>query len=159
MKKKIRIMMFSLMIFTLVGCQIKSEDKNINQNQVSKNENNLIIEIIASQDSGNFNEMPITLNSKIIGKVNQEIQYRWKLEYDEQYKNVIGFISEGSGPLEEIVNSGEDVEIGFFAELLVDEDAIIEFRVNLELEDKENATTIKTDKIRVEYRDGVFKIE
>lgn len=159
MKKKIRIIMFSVMIFSLVGCQIQSEDKNINQNQVSKNENNLIIEIIALQDSGNFNEMPITLNSKIIGKVNQEIQYRWILEYDEQYKNVVGFITEGSGPLEEIINSGEDVEIGLFAELMLDEAHVIEFKVISELQDKKNATTIKTDEVRVEYRDGVFKIE
>lgn len=159
MKKKIRIIMFSVMIFSLVGCQIQSEDKNINQNQVSKNENNLIIEIIALQDSGNFNEMPITLNSKIIGKVNQEIQYRWILEYDEQYKNVVGFITEGNGPLEEIINSGEDVEIGLFAELMLDEAHVLEFKVILELQDKKNATTIKTDEVRVEYRDGVFKIE
>lgn len=159
MKKKIRIIMFSLMIFTLVGCQIKSEDKKNNQKQITKNENNLIIEIIAEQESGKINEMPITLNSRISGEVNQEIQYHWKLEYDEQYKNIIGFITEESGPLKEIINSGEDVEIGFFAELLLDEAAIVEFTVSLELEDKENAATIKTDKIRVEYRDGVFKIE
>lgn len=161
MKKIVTLIIISTMIFTLVGCQSKSEGKETVSNEVSikNNENTLNVKIIANGDSTTFSGMPINLTSKLTGEYDKDIQYHWILENNGHDKQFEGFVAPESGPLKEIVNSGEPVELGLFAEVSWVEGTVIEFKVKLQVEEKDSSNIITTDEITIENREGIYKIK
>lgn len=58
----------------------------------------------------------------------------------------------------EIINSGESVELGLFAEVSWIEGTVIEFKVILQVEDKETSNIIATDEIIIENHSGFYSI-
>ena len=100
--------------------------------------------------------MPITLKPKAIGEYDKEIQYHWILKSDD---DVEGFIVPEKGPQKEIINSGEPVELGLFAEVSWVEGTVIEFKVELQIEDKETSKIIATNEITIENNQGTYSIK
>ena len=161
MKKVITIILMSTMLFTLAGCKNNSEDKkSVSENiSIKDNENTLNVEILAKEDSTTGNGMPINLSSKLTGEYDKEIQYHWTLENHEKYEDIEGFSIPENGQLKEIINSGEPVELGLFAMVSWIEGALIEFKVKLQVEDKDSNKIIATDEITIENSEGSYKIK
>ena len=81
------------------------------------------------------------------------------MENSEQYEDFEGFVAPESGPLKEVVNSGEPVELGLFAEISWVEGTVIEFKVKLQVEEKDSSNIIAIDEITIENREGIYKIQ
>ena len=148
MKKVIWSIILTILLIGLVGCQIKTEDNT--------HKDSLSVEIIATNDANSYNGMPITLKPKAIGEYDKEIQYHWILKSDD---DVEGFIVPEKGPQKEIINSGEPVELGLFKEVSWVEGTVIEFKVELQIEDKETSKIIATNEITIENNQGTYSIK
>lgn len=161
MKKVMRIMLMSTIIFTLVGCKSHSENKkSISDNVlIENNEETLNVKITAKEDLTTGDGMPIKLNSKLTGEHNKDIKYHWILETSKEYEKFEGFVAEGKGALKEIINSGEEVELGLFADVSWVEGTVVEFKVKLQVEEKELSKIIATDEITIENSAGHYKIK
>ncbi|WP_294188365.1 hypothetical protein [uncultured Clostridium sp.] len=155
MKKVIELIILSILVIGLVGCDIKREENIANDIKVEDNNNNSV-EILANSDSDSFDGMPITLKSKLKGSYNKDLQYHWILKNDD---DIEGFILPEKGPQKEIINSGESVELGLFAEVSWIEGTVIEFKVILQVEDKETSNIIATDEIIIENHSGFYSIK
>lgn len=149
MKKVIRSIILSILLIGLVGCQIKTEDNT--------HKDSLSVEIIATNDDSNsFDGMPITLTPKIKGDYDKELQYHWILENDDE---VEGFVVSEKGPQKEIINVGQPVELGLFAMVEWVEGTVIEFKVKLQVEDKETSEIIANNEITIENNQGTYSIK
>lgn len=149
MKKVIRSIILSILLIGLVGCQIKTEDNT--------HKDSLSVEIIATNDTSNsFDGMPITLTPKIKGDYDKELQYHWILESDD---DVEGFAVSGKGPQKEIINVSQPVELWLFAMVEWVEGTVIEFKVKLQVEDKETSDIIANNEITIENNQGTYSIE
>lgn len=163
MKKVIGLIILSTLMFVLVGCQSRtkdtvSKDISIESNDTSGEDNKaaLTVEIIANNDSNSYKGLPIILKSKIEGKSEKVLQYHWILENNTDFE---GFVISEKGPQKEIVNSGEPVELGVFAEVNYIEGALNKFKVKLQVEDKETSDIIATDEIIIENKVGYYSIK
>ena len=149
MKKDIRAIVLSILLISLVGCQIKTEDNT--------HKDSLSVEIIATNDDSNsFNGMPITLTPKIKGEYDKELQYHWIIKNDN---DIEGFILPEKNLQKEIINSGEPVKLGLFALVNWVEGTVIEFKVNLQVEDKETSEIIATNEITIKNNQGIYTIK
>ena len=165
MRKIIATVIISALTFALVGCQGKTENKDNVSKEISiesddilneENENTLNVEIIANGDSTSFSGMPINLTAKVTGEHNKDLQYHWILENDSDFE---GFVVSTGGPQKEVVNLGDSVELGLFAEVSWVEGAVMEFNVKLQVEEKETSKIIATDEITIENHEGIYKIK
>lgn len=157
MRKIISCLIICIISVGLIGCSIC--DKNTDNSLTQNNDNSLKVNIIAQGDSTSLSGMPINLSSELTGEYNKDIQYHWILEKSEQYEDFEGFVAPESGPLKEIVNLGEPVELDLFAEVSWREGAVIEFKVKLQVEEKDSSNIIATDEITIENREGIYKIK
>lgn len=105
MRKVIGIIILSILMLVVVGCQDNTAD-NISKDIPSRNKNSLSVEILATNDSDSLEGMPITLKPKVNEEHNKEIQYHWILKNDNDFE---GFILQDNGPQKDIINSGEPV--------------------------------------------------
>ena len=148
MKKVIWSIILSILLIGLVGFQIKTEDNT--------HKDSLSVEIISTNDANSYKGMPITLKSKLKGSYDKGLQYHWILKNDNDFE---GFIVPEKGPQKEIINSGELVELGLFAEVSWVEGTVIEFKVELQIEDKETSKIIATNEIIIENNQGTYSIK
>lgn len=155
MKRVIELIILSILVIGLVGCDIKREENIANYIKVEDNNNDISVEILANSNSDSFDGMPITLKSKLKGSYNKDLQYHWILKNDD---DIEGFILPEKGPQNEIINSGESVELGLFAEVSWIAGTVIEFKVILQVEDKETSNIIATDEIIIENHSGFYSI-
>gem|GEM_PF-1839154 len=163
MKKVIGLIILSTLMFVLVGCQSRTEDTvskdtSIESKDTSSEDNKgtLTVEIIANNDSNSYKGLPIILKSKIEGEFDKVFQCHWILENNIDFE---GFVISGKGPQKEIINSGEPVELGVFSEVNYIEGALNEFKVKLQVEDKETSDIIATDEIIIENKVGSYNIK
>lgn len=164
--KKLICILSIVTIFFMGGCNIKdkSNDKvedNIN-NQATKE-----LSVNIEADKERFSSMDYTtpwiiFMPKLEGETDKEIEYHWIIEneiasdrefYAEQ------FIKEDVGGEIEIVNSGEPVELGLFAEVSYIENAVSEFSIILKIEEKGTDNILAEDKLVIENRAGEYKIK
>ena len=155
MKKVVGLIILSILVIGLVGCDIKREE-NISNDIKAQDNNEISVEIIATSASDSFDGMPITLKSKLKGSYDKGLQYHWILKNDNDFE---GFIIPEKGPQKEIINSGEEVELGLFAEVSWVEGTVIEFKVVLQVEDKETSNIMATDEIIIENHAGIYRIK
>lgn len=163
MKKVIGLIILSTLMFVLVGCQSRTEDTvskdiSIESNDTSGEDNKgtLTVEIIANNNSNSYKGLPIIFKSKIEGEYDKVLQYHWIVENNTDFE---GFVISGKGPQKEIINSGESVELGVFAEVHYIEGALNKFKVKLQVEDKETSDIIATDEIVIENKGGSYNIK
>ena len=168
MRKITAVIIMSTLIFTLAGCKSKTGDINNASNNASiensdtlneENENTLNVDIIADADPSSLSGMPIKLTAKVTGEYDKDIQYHWILENSELYEEFEGFMAPESGSLKEIINSGEPVELGLFAHVSWVEGTVIEFKVKLQVEEKDSSNIIATDEITIVNSAGIYKIK
>lgn len=145
------------MIFALGGCQSNTEEE-INAANRSSIENNKV-GIIATNDPTTPDGMPITLTSQFSGESNGDLQYHWILEKSKEHDDVEGFVIPESDSQNEIINSGEPVKLDLFAEVMWVEGTVTEFKVKLQVEEKDSSTIIATDEITIENNAGIYKIK
>ena len=155
MKKVIVLIILSILMIGLIGCKVKTED-NISKDIPIEDKDSLNVEIIATNDTNSYKGMPITLKPKIIGEHVKELQYHWILESDNDFE---GFSLPEKGPQKEIINSGEPVEIELFAEVSWVQGTVIEFKVKLQVEDKETSDIIATNEITIKNNQGIYSIK
>ncbi|NLL30273.1 MAG: hypothetical protein GX258_04375 [Clostridiales bacterium] len=154
MKKIIGIIISSILMIGLIGCQDKRFN-SISEDIPIKHKKSLGVEIIAANNPQSFEGMPITLKPKLKGEYDRELQYHWLLKNDG---DIEGFILPEKGPQKEIINSGEPVELGVFAEASWVEGTVIEFKVELQVEDKETSEIIATNEITIQNNEGVYRL-
>ncbi|MDU5109391.1 MAG: hypothetical protein E6248_03015 [Clostridium sp.] len=155
MRKVIGIIILSILMLVVVGCQGNKTD-NISNDILIEDENSVRVEILATSDSDSLEGMPITLKPKVNGEHNKEIQYHWILKNDNDFE---GFILQDNGPQKDIINSGEPVELGLFAMVEWVEGTVKELKVELQVEDKETSDIIATDEIIIENNQGTYSIK
>lgn len=156
MRKIICLFVLWIVSASLSGC---IKDNKYVDNALIENNNNLKVSIIANSKPDSFSGIPINLSSKLTGEFNKDIQYHWILENSEQSHDFEGFVTPESGPLKEIINLGEPVELGLFAEVSWIEGTVIEFKVKLQVEEKDSSNIITTDEIIIENREGIYRIK
>lgn len=149
MKKLPKVLFLWLVMISLVACQSKPNE----------NENASMVQIIDESKSATLSETPIVLTSKLTSNNDKDIQYHWMLKSDEENEDLIGFIASQSGPLKEVVNSGQPVEIGLFSEFMRVEGSEVEFKVMLQVEETDSSSILEADEITIIIVDGKYKIE
>jgi len=155
MKKVIVSIILTVLTISIVGCQVKTEDK-ISPNIQVEEKNNLSIEIIATNDSNSYKGLPVIFTPKVKGEYDKELQYHWILENDYAIQ---GLVTQNKGLQNEIINSGEPVEFGLIAEVSWVDGTIEEYKVKLQIEDKETSDIIATDEIIIINKQGIYSIK
>ena len=155
MKKVILSIILTVLTVSIVGCQGKTEDK-ISQNIQVKEKNNLSVEIIATNDSNSYEGLPIIFTPKVNGEYDKELQYHWILENEHTFQ---GLVTQNKGLQNEIINSGEPVELELYADVSWVEGTVEEYKVKLQIEDKETLDIIATDEIIVVNNQGTYSIK
>lgn len=159
MKKMIKIMSVSLLIFSLTACKVHSQDTEDKILPEKESEKMVDVVIVTEVNSESTNNMPMTLTSNLAGEERTEVQYHWILEIDPDYKDIVGFTASEKGPQSQIVNSGQPVELDLFAEVLWLQDTKIEFKVKLQIEDKVTSNILASDEIVIENLEGIFTVQ
>ena len=155
MKKGIVSIILTVLTISIVGCQVKTEDK-ISPNIQVEEKNNLSIEIIATNDSNSYDGFPIIFTPKVNGESDKELQYHWILETEYDFE---GFVVSNKGPQKEIINLGEPVELGLSAEVSWIDGTLEESKVKLQIEDKETLDIIATDEVIIINKQGNYSIK
>lgn len=72
MRKVIGIIILSILMLVVVGCQ---GNNNIYNDIPIEDENSIRVEILATSDLDYFGRIPIILKTKVTGEHNKEVQY------------------------------------------------------------------------------------
>lgn len=162
MKKLLLLIIVGGIMFILVGCQNQTNDKGNTligyHDELEDKDNTLEVKIVAKVDPTTFSKMPIKMISNLNGQYEKDIQYHWILESKSRPDFFEGFLSPEGEPLEEVINYGEPVELGLFAEVNWIEGSVEELKVKLQIEERDSANIIATDEIVIENHAGVYKI-
>lgn len=163
MKKILLVIILSSIMFTVIGCQYLPNKNGENlvdsKNELENKDNILEVKIIAKDTPAEFSRMPITLTSKLIGEGRNDIQYHWILDNKEQPDLIEAFLSSEGEPLREVTNSSEAIELVLIAKVNWVEGTVEEFKVRLQIEEKNSSNIIAIDEIIIENHAGVYKIK
>lgn len=161
MRKITTLIIMTTMIFTLGGCQKNTEEEisTANGSSIENNENAFDVKIIATNNPTTPDGMPINLTSQFTGESDRDLQYHWILEKSKEYDDFEGFVVPENDLQNEIINSGEPVKLDLFAEVMWVEGTVTEFKVKLQVEEKDSSTVIATDEITIENNAGIYKIK
>jgi len=164
MKKILLSIVLSTLMFTITGCGNIAKQQNSKLSRPSINnvalkeggKEDMIVEIISNSNQNSFSKMPITLTPKLQGEYGRELQYHWILENINDFE---GFYIPEKGPQKEIINSGESVKLSLFAEVDWKAGAVSNFKVKLQVEDKETSQPVAINEITIENNAGVYKVK
>lgn len=159
MKKIALSILAVLLLLSIVGCESKIVSQHTKPtpypiNGLDDGNSKITVEILSNNEES-LSNMPITLTPKVSKDYPNDLQYHWILENDTDFE---GFVVPDMGPQKEIINDGEAVEIGLFAEVSYISGTVKQFKVRLQVEDKETSEIIATNEITIENREGVYSI-
>ncbi len=112
---------------------------------------------IKVKGSKRFLDKGVEFQSKLEGNNSKELQYKWTVEYSvEQGDNLIDGLVGEEGPVTEIVNDGEPVAFGIYAEVSYIPGAYSERKVKLQVLDKESGEVLAEDEVIIENHEGMY---
>ncbi|MEG1870797.1 MAG: hypothetical protein RR192_02225, partial [Peptostreptococcaceae bacterium] len=166
MKKIVLILTLLMMTILMMGCNELNVQESENPDVLQVEEESVATEkeelkvTIESKVKDSFTHEPINFTPVLEGKVDKELEYHWTVErvpYIEDEDILEGFVGE-SGPVTEVINSGEPVEYGIYAEISYVEGAYIERNVTLNVKEKDTGKVVATDELIIENREGIYSI-
>lgn len=162
--KNIALILMLIITVSILGCnEVKKEEQE--KTTVSKIDENI-------EDSKEFYVRIKTIGSKrffngkvefqpeLEGDSKKDLQYKWSIEYtvDNGEDLVDGLVGE-DGPVREIINNGEAVYFGVYAEVNYEADAYSERKLKLEVLDKDNGDVLAEDIVIIENHQGYYIVE
>ena len=173
--KKIALILMGIVTIFMIGCSKSNieEGKNPEVSQVSEEsiadgnngdkDNDEAEELyvkIKVKGNKKFLNGGIEFQPKLEGNNTRELQYRWTIKdsIDQSEEFVDGLVGE-EGPVNEIVNDGEDVEFGVYAEVTYVAGAYSEREITLQVLDKESGAVLAEDSVRIENHGGYYIVE
>lgn len=98
----------------------------------------------------------MTFTPILKGETDKDIQYHWIMENDVDFE---GFTTLENGPTKDIINSGEPVGLGIYAQVSYVEGAVMEFKIILQVEEKETSNILAKDELVIENSEGEYRIK
>lgn len=98
----------------------------------------------------------MTFTPILKGETDKDIQYHWIMENDVDFE---GFTTLENGPTKDIINSGEPVGLGIYAQVSYVEGAVMEFKIILQVEEKGTSNILAKDEFIIENREGEYRIK
>lgn len=151
--KSILVILIALVF--LIGCRNssnKAQNRGVNQG----NKSECKVTIMSDKNEFGYHNWTILLSPKLEGSIENDIEYHWVLENNNDF---IGFNIEDQGPVKEIINSGETVELSLFAMVEWTADAYEEFKVKLQIVEKDRGKVVAADEITIENHAGLYELK
>lgn len=164
--RKIALLLTLLMSILIIGCndenvQEKEHITSLESMEEAAELKDELKVVIESDTKGSFFGGVVNLTPVLEGKVEKELQYHWIIEGVAELGNdslIDGFVGE-NGPVVEVINSGETVQFGVYAQVSYVEGAYSERKVILKVEEKDTGKVIATDELIIENREGLYTIK
>lgn len=171
--KKVVIILFILGAIFTMGCREVEEIKCYEESNTTEIDNGDIketneidkeeIKASIKSDKITFFSDKVVLTPVIVGEINKELQYHWILkssiyndgEINNADDGIDGLVS-NEGPVNEIINNGENVEFAPYAEVSYVDGAYRESKIILQVEEKESNKILAQDEIVIENRQGMY---
>lgn len=159
--KKILIFMCLLIIVLFVSCYQEIEYDGLQKSNYEDVIENKGLSVEIESDKDYFSRMDylhpaMTFTPILKGETDKDIQYHWIIENDVDFE---AFTTLENGPTKDIINSGEPVGLGIYAEVSYAEGAVMEFSVVLQVEEKGTANILAKDELIIENREGEYRIK
>ncbi len=173
--KKIALILILMLIVSIiiVGCKgsVKEESTNPTVSQgveesikgendpnIGKDKDEFYVRI-KSKGSKRFFNGGVAFNPKVEGGSTKKVKYKWTIEYSQEEEEFIDGLVGKEGPVKEIINTGEEVSFGVYAEVSYVPGAYSERKIKLQVLDSENEEVLAEDSVKIKNYEGYYIVE
>ena len=132
--------------------------KDKNDANIGKDKDELYVRI-KTKGSKRFFNGGVAFIPKLEGSSTKEVKYRWTIDYSEEQEDFIDGLVGEEGPVTEIINNGEEVSFGVYAEVSYVPGAYSERKVKLQVLDSESGEILAEDSVKIKNYEGYYIVE